>query len=239
MKDANNINTTTSKKINSTFGQQLSANNKLLKNLSSNSKAKFETNLKANYINHLGTIESAQNVALNYLNSKESFSNQALFSPNNEFKAPKKNYKEEKELKNKIDTLRHDLKAKKNDINTKIIYPGNSKSKKDLFNVLKGKASNNLLEKHVNKLKIPDSMIDKISMVNTNSIKDENSEIIIKENELEKDSEKKNIFYNSFKNIRDRYSYREQRINKIQMRNERIEKQLKLPVIYNYINVNK
>lgn len=44
-------------------------------------------------------------------------------------------------------------------------------------------------------------------------------------------TQKKNIFYYSFKNIRDRYQYKEQRINKIQMRNEKISKQMMLPPI--------
>lgn len=39
-------------------------------------------------------------------------------------------------------------------------------------------------------------------------------------------TQKKNIFYHSFKNIRDRYQYKEQRVNKIQMRNEKICKQI-------------
>lgn len=43
--------------------------------------------------------------------------------------------------------------------------------------------------------------------------------------------EKKNIFYRSFKNIQERFQYREQRINKIQMFNERVQKQLTLPLI--------
>ena len=54
----------------------------------------------------------------------------------------------------------------------------------------------------------------------------------IEENKiLEKNSEKKNIFYQSFKSIQKRFSYRDQRVNKIELRNERIIKQLKLPKI--------
>lgn len=36
----------------------------------------------------------------------------------------------------------------------------------------------------------------------------------------------KDVFYHSFKNIRDRYQFKEQRINNIQMRNEKILKDL-------------
>ncbi len=43
-------------------------------------------------------------------------------------------------------------------------------------------------------------------------------------------TQKKNIFYFSFKNIRDRYQYKEQRANKIQMRNEKILKDLLPPI---------
>lgn len=50
--------------------------------------------------------------------------------------------------------------------------------------------------------------------------------------EIKRDEcEKKNIFYRSFKNIQERFQYREQRINKIQMFNERVQKQLTLPPI--------
>lgn len=44
-------------------------------------------------------------------------------------------------------------------------------------------------------------------------------------------SQKKNIFYTSFKNIRERYQYKEQRSNKIQMRSEKIIKEFQLPDI--------
>ena len=40
-------------------------------------------------------------------------------------------------------------------------------------------------------------------------------------------TQQKDIFYNSFKNIRQRYQYKEQRANNIQMRNEKIIKELK------------
>lgn len=52
----------------------------------------------------------------------------------------------------------------------------------------------------------------------------------------ENSTQKKSIFYYSFKNIRDRYQYKEQRINKIQIRNEKILKEIKevkLPKINN------
>ena len=42
-------------------------------------------------------------------------------------------------------------------------------------------------------------------------------------------SQKKNIFYLAFKNIKDRYQYREQRSNKIKMRGEEIMKEFKFP----------
>jgi hypothetical protein len=44
-------------------------------------------------------------------------------------------------------------------------------------------------------------------------------------------SQKKNIFYLSFKNIKDRYQYREQRLNKIKTRSCEILNEFKLPVI--------
>ena len=43
-------------------------------------------------------------------------------------------------------------------------------------------------------------------------------------------TQNKNIFYHSFKNIRDRYQMKEQRINKIQLRNESLIKEI-LPQI--------
>lgn len=39
-------------------------------------------------------------------------------------------------------------------------------------------------------------------------------------------TKKKDIFYNSFKSIRDRYQYKDQRVNNIQLRNEKISKEL-------------
>jgi len=42
-------------------------------------------------------------------------------------------------------------------------------------------------------------------------------------------SQKKNIFYLAFKNIKERYQYREQRSNKIKMRSEDIMKEFKFP----------
>ena len=50
------------------------------------------------------------------------------------------------------------------------------------------------------------------------------------ENEI-KSSQKQNIFYYSFRNIRERYQYKEQRLNRIQARDEKILKELKLPEI--------
>jgi len=46
-----------------------------------------------------------------------------------------------------------------------------------------------------------------------------------------KSTQKQNIFYYSYRNIRERYQYKEQRINRIQARDERILKELKLPEI--------
>ena len=42
-------------------------------------------------------------------------------------------------------------------------------------------------------------------------------------------SQKKNIFYLAFKNIKDRFQYREQRSNKIKIRSEEILKDFKFP----------
>jgi hypothetical protein len=39
-------------------------------------------------------------------------------------------------------------------------------------------------------------------------------------------TQQKDVFYHSFKNIRDRYQFKEQRTNNIQMQTERIRKQL-------------
>ncbi len=50
------------------------------------------------------------------------------------------------------------------------------------------------------------------------------------ENDI-KSSQKQNIFYYSFRNIRERYQYKEQRLNRIQARDEKILKELKLPEI--------
>ena len=46
-----------------------------------------------------------------------------------------------------------------------------------------------------------------------------------------KSTQKQNIFYYSYRNIRERYQYKEQRMNRIQARDERILKELKLPEI--------
>ena len=46
-----------------------------------------------------------------------------------------------------------------------------------------------------------------------------------------KSSQKQNIFYNSFRNLRERNQYKEQRLNRIQARDEKILKELKLPEI--------
>jgi hypothetical protein len=43
-------------------------------------------------------------------------------------------------------------------------------------------------------------------------------------------TQKKNIFYFSFKNIRERYQFKEQRANRIQIRNEKIIKDLLPPI---------
>jgi RAB protein geranylgeranyltransferase component A len=52
-----------------------------------------------------------------------------------------------------------------------------------------------------------------------------------KEKESNIFSQKKNIFYISFKNIKDRYQYREQRLNKIKNRSCEILNEFKLPII--------
>jgi len=44
-------------------------------------------------------------------------------------------------------------------------------------------------------------------------------------------SQKKDIFYHAFHNIRERYQFKEQRMHKIQSRYENIVKELKLPPI--------
>ncbi len=48
---------------------------------------------------------------------------------------------------------------------------------------------------------------------------------------MDNSSQKKNILYYSFKNIRERYQFREQRANKIQLKNEKIIKEIQLPKI--------
>lgn len=45
-------------------------------------------------------------------------------------------------------------------------------------------------------------------------------------------SQKKNIFYMAFKNIKERYQFKEQRSNKIKMRSEEIIKDFRLPSIH-------
>ena len=60
-------------------------------------------------------------------------------------------------------------------------------------------------------------------------LKEKSSEQQI-DNEL-KSTQKQNIFYYSFRNIRERYQYKEQRLNRIQARDEKILKELKLPEI--------
>jgi hypothetical protein len=49
-------------------------------------------------------------------------------------------------------------------------------------------------------------------------------------------TQQKNVFYNSFKNIRERYQYKKQRINNIQMRNEQILRDLKKKKVKFYYN---
>ena len=44
-------------------------------------------------------------------------------------------------------------------------------------------------------------------------------------------SQKKDIFYHAFHNIRERYQYKEQRMQKLQSRYDNIVKELKLPLI--------
>ena len=44
-------------------------------------------------------------------------------------------------------------------------------------------------------------------------------------------SQKKNIFYMAFKNIKDRYQYKEQRMDKIKSRGKEILNEFKLPLI--------
>jgi hypothetical protein len=44
-------------------------------------------------------------------------------------------------------------------------------------------------------------------------------------------SQKKNIYYLAFKNIKDRYQYKEQRLNKIKSREKEILSEFKLPLI--------
>lgn len=44
-------------------------------------------------------------------------------------------------------------------------------------------------------------------------------------------SQKKNVFYLAFKNIKDRYQYKEQRNNKIKSRGKEILNEFKLPII--------
>jgi len=63
---------------------------------------------------------------------------------------------------------------------------------------------------------------------NNNNVNNENG-AKAKEEEIVS-SQKKNIFYLAFKNIKDRYQYREQRSNKIKTRNEEIMKEFKFPL---------
>lgn len=88
--------------------------------------------------------------------------------------------------------------------------------------------------KNLNKLETPHSNIKK-GPLNLDDLKNinENNNIInqniqIKENDIVS-SQKKNIFYLAFKNIKDRYQYKEQRSNKIKSRNEEIMKEFKFP----------
>ncbi len=64
--------------------------------------------------------------------------------------------------------------------------------------------------------------------MDTKRNEDDDSEILKGRKILaaEQSSQKKNISYFSFKNIRDRYQFKDQRTNKIQMRNEQISKNL-------------
>lgn len=50
-------------------------------------------------------------------------------------------------------------------------------------------------------------------------------------------SQKKDIFYQSFHNIKERYQYKEQRMQNIQSRFEKISNELKLPVINKRISL--
>lgn len=54
-------------------------------------------------------------------------------------------------------------------------------------------------------------------------------------------SQKKDIFYNAFRNIRERYQYKDQRIQNIRSRFEKISNELKLPLIQvrNYLQISK
>lgn len=75
--------------------------------------------------------------------------------------------------------------------------------------------------------------LDDLQNLNINNKKTDNinindNGIKVREDEMVS-SQKKNIFYLAFKNIKDRYQYREQRSNKIKMRNEEIIKEFKFP----------
>ena len=48
-------------------------------------------------------------------------------------------------------------------------------------------------------------------------------------------TQKKNIFYCAFKNIKDRYQYKEQRNNKIKSRGKEILNEFKLPMINSHV----
>ena len=53
-------------------------------------------------------------------------------------------------------------------------------------------------------------------------------------------SQKKNIYYLAFKNIKDRYQYKEQRLNKIKSREKEILNEFKLPLINSHAkNIKK
>jgi len=83
----------------------------------------------------------------------------------------------------------------------------------------------------------PLSNVKSGSMLNLEDLQNMNNNDNIINNELVSrskqeeivSSQKKNIFYLAFKNIKDRYQYREQRINKIKMRSEEIMKEFRFP----------
>lgn len=174
-------------------------------------KQKNKSDLKK-YVNKLGTIESTQNI--NKFKSLY-FENNDLNSTirtKEKLSAPFEKITEEAQLKKKFESLKSDLNVAKSE-----------KSKSKIVPIIKN--VNNIqnevgleIEQDANKTKklqnekIPDNLFGK-------------------EFNHEKNSEKKNIFYTSFKSIQDRFSFKEQRINKIQICYEKIQKQLRLPLI--------